>query len=215
MSSLADSRRPAEWLRNNEPLIAAKQSTLTVDLKANEGRLLRNGFYATTDPGTGAVAGRLKHTGMQVGTGGALKVTRELTWDQRTIAGASIQRVRESIALAVAGDPTKAAVTLKQRTWQEDAQGQPTYAEATVKTTPPVVALEEHGSGEEEPHETVENPDSQPEWTKNAREIIGHNQYDIATGAKTRQIDDVDTSLMEHVPDGWVTPAGAGNALPR
>ena len=109
MSSLADSRRPAEWLRNNERLIASKQSTLTVNLKTNGGRLLRNESYAITDPVTGAWAGRLKHTGMHVGTGGALEVTRELTWDQRTIGGASIQRARQIVALPVADDPAKAA----------------------------------------------------------------------------------------------------------
>ena len=46
-------------------------------------------------------------------------------------------------------------------------------------------------------------------WTMDARGFLTNMTYDIATGAMTQRIDDVNTALVS-APLGWTTPAGGG-----
>ena len=49
-------------------------------------------------------------------------------------------------------------------------------------------------------------------WQMDERGFIMRTKYDLATGAITQWIQDVDTSVQTDAPAGWTTPSGGGFA---
>jgi YD repeat-containing protein len=52
-----------------------------------------------------------------------------------------------------------------------------------------------------------------PVWLKDAGGFLHYTEYDLATGAVTKTITDVDTTRttdFQNLPAGWVTPSGGG-----
>ncbi len=73
----------------------------------------------------------------------------------------------------------------------------------------PIVPVSENGDGLQYEVITEYNTDGSPTWQKSALGYIAHWQY-RADGVLVRRIYDVNTSLGEGAPTGWVTLAGGG-----
>ena len=77
-------------------------------------------------------------------------------------------------------------------------------------TTLPLVSADQNGSGMAATRTERFDTNGRVIWTKDERGVISHFEYDAATGAPTRSIADVDTSLVDDEPAGWTTAAGFG-----
>lgn len=187
---------------------------LIVNLYYNAGLVHEWSFYSSTDPVTGKAAGFVETENVREGQYGTSATVKKWTYDSVTALGQTIHPVREEITFPVAGMPVAdASHTSYERTYRTDDAGAPTLQVLQLTTTPPVVDSEQHGTGDAEPFDQVMNDENRVEWERNARGFINYYAYDTSIGARTQMIQDVDTSLMSDVPDGWVTPEGGGRHL--
>jgi len=77
-------------------------------------------------------------------------------------------------------------------------------------TTLPVVAAAQNGSGQTATRREYFDEYGNLTWTMDERGFITRHKYDLATGAPTQTIEDVDTSQVTDEPTGWETPTGGG-----
>jgi len=77
-------------------------------------------------------------------------------------------------------------------------------------TTLPVVAAAQNGSGQTATRREYFDEYGNLTWTMDERGFITRYKYDVATGAVTQTIQDVDTSQVTDEPTGWETPTGGG-----
>ena len=77
-------------------------------------------------------------------------------------------------------------------------------------TTLPVISTEQNGSGEAVTRKAYFDTYGNLTWSMDERGFITRMEYDIPTGAVTRRVDDVDTSVESGAPSGWETPSGGG-----
>ena len=77
-------------------------------------------------------------------------------------------------------------------------------------TTLPVVSIGQNGSGVAATRTERLDAYGRVVWSKDERGAITHYEYDAPTGAITRMIEDVDTSLVDDEPAGWTTVTGFG-----
>ena len=74
----------------------------------------------------------------------------------------------------------------------------------------PAVGVDQNGNGISQVLRQVFDEAGRVTWAKSPRGYISHYQYDVATGAVIKQIEDVDTSVTSGAPEGWVTPPSGG-----
>ena len=84
-----------------------------------------------------------------------------------------------------------------------------TCAVQTRTTTLPVISTAQNGSGIANTTQEYFDQYGNLTWTMDERGFLTNMTYDIATGAMTQRIDDVNTALVS-APLGWTTPAGGG-----
>ena len=85
-----------------------------------------------------------------------------------------------------------------------------TLAVQSITTTWPVVSTAQNGSGVGDSTTQFFSLYGYPTWSKDERGFLVRDQFDVATGAQTQHIDDVNTALTTDQPPGWTTPAGGG-----
>ncbi len=86
----------------------------------------------------------------------------------------------------------------------------------TLTTSSPVVTAAQNGPGTADVTTTIYDTLGRPTWTQDGNGYIDYTQYDVATGAVTKTITDVnisDTGDFSDLPSGWTTPAGGGLEL--
>jgi len=113
----------------------------------------------------------------------------------------------------VAGaDREDAALTVYDRTYYfDETTFSNTYQLQTLTVTPPVIPEAQNGTNDAEPFDQYFDQLGRLVWERNARGFINHHEYDEATDAKTRMIQDVNSALFEECP--WTTPPGGGKNL--
>ncbi len=77
----------------------------------------------------------------------------------------------------------------------------------------PIATTAQNGSNTAAVSTIVYDLYDRPVWTKDADGFIRYTEYDMKTGAVTKNISDVNTTLtitFVGLPAGWITPAGAG-----
>ncbi len=196
----------------SEPATAA--DPLTVTLKSAAGLIRVNTHFAANDYPNGEVKGYLATSGVKIGSGGSLTVTRKVKYDTRTVNGISIHPVEEDFRYPVAGSSdANAAKTAYTRTWHTDAGSNPTFQIDQLTTTLPVIATTAHGTGLEEETDAVYDLEGFLIWERDPRGVITWRDYDPATGAVVRRIDDADPALLPDPPSGWVAPSFGGAHL--
>src|SRR5262249_14742513 len=75
------------------------------------------------------------------------------------------------------------------------------------------VTTGQNGPGTSDVEEITHDPYGRPIWTKDGAGFLGYTAYDAPTGAITKTITDVDTTLtgdFQNLPPLWSTPAGGG-----
>ena len=93
-----------------------------------------------------------------------------------------------------------------------------TYAPGTTQIvsqtiTLPVVTTAQNGPGTADVASRVYDTSGREIWSKDADGFLRYTQYDAATGAAVKMIQDVDTSRtsdFQNLPSGWATPSGGG-----
>ncbi len=85
-----------------------------------------------------------------------------------------------------------------------------TLAVQSITTTHPVVSTAQNGSGVADSTTQFFDRHGHPTWSKDERGFLVRDQFDVATGAQTQHIADVNTALTTDQPAGWTTPAGGG-----
>ncbi|MEJ7594318.1 MAG: hypothetical protein WKF77_22505 [Planctomycetaceae bacterium] len=85
-----------------------------------------------------------------------------------------------------------------------------TYQVKQKTTTLPVISTDQNGSGTAATRKEYFDEYGNQTWQMDERGFITRVKYDIATGAITQQIQDVDTSVETDAPAGWTTPSGGG-----
>ena len=77
-------------------------------------------------------------------------------------------------------------------------------------TTLPVVPTSQNGSGVADTRRDYFDSYGNLTWHMDERGFLTRTAYDVATGAMTQRIEDVDTTRVSDAPSGWSTPAGGG-----
>src|SRR5262249_34721703 len=85
----------------------------------------------------------------------------------------------------------------------------------SMTVTKPGISATQNGPGTSNPDTEVTFYDvyGRPIWFKDADGFIRYTEYDQATGAVSKTITDVNTSLtgdFMNLPTGWTTPTGGG-----
>ncbi|MFN5626819.1 MAG: RHS repeat-associated core domain-containing protein, partial [Planctomyces sp.] len=85
-----------------------------------------------------------------------------------------------------------------------------TYQVKQKTITLPVISTAQNGSGTAATRKEYFDEFGNLIWQMDERGFITRTKYDVATGAITQQIQDVDTSVETGAPSGWTTPSGGG-----
>lgn len=187
---------------------------LEVTLKTGEGLIDLTEYYATTNPSTGAVAGLVHRKGTQEGSAGDEVWRVKYEYIQHTAGGQTVNKLSVEYSYPVAGMPDEdAPQTSYEYTWHDDSEDNPTLQVAERIRTLPVVSEEENGTDETQQDSVIFDSFGRVVWEMNARGVISHRSYVTATGALLQRIQDVDTSRMSDVPEGWETLPGFGQHL--
>lgn len=171
-------------------------------LKSNDGLIRLTEYYAST--GSGGAKGYLKNRKLQQGQSGTPVLLSETEYTAHSAGGITIYPVAKETSYTN-DNGTGAVVTEYART----------YHSGTVQidqktTTLPVIPTAQNGSGTANSFVEVYDIDGYLTWRKDERGFITRFKYDIATGAMTQRIDDVDTAQVTDEPSGWTTPTGGG-----
>jgi hypothetical protein len=105
-------------------------------------------------------------------------------------------------------DGTGAETTSYSYTWFTN-----TVQMQSMTTTKPVISASQNGPGAADTETQYFDQYNRPTWHKDGDGFINYIEYDQATGAVSKTITDVNTSLTSdfmNLPAGWVTPTGGG-----
>jgi RHS repeat-associated protein len=173
--------------------------------------LIGNITYGTSTTATsstaGDVAGYYKSTSIQRGETGTAIPQRTEQYFSRT--GGSIT----VYALA-----TETAYRNTDGTGSETTSYSYTWVSGTVKAdsftvTLPTISSGQNGPGTADTTTTYFDAFGRPTWSKDGDGFLTYREYDAATGAVTKFIQDVDTTQtgdFSGLPSGWSTPSGGG-----
>jgi len=182
----------------------AGSDELQVTLASDEGLIRVYDYYATTDLGSGAVAGYKQFEKIRRGSAGTEIKLAEYRYTQRTVGGVAIHPLATRIVFRNE-DGTGAIETGFGYTWHPD-----TFQAAQRTTTLPAVPVEQNGPGASATRVEVFDLRGNLTWLCDERGFLTRHAYDAATGARTQTIADVDTTRVADAPEGWTTPSGGG-----
>lgn len=169
--------------------------------------LISTSVYATATTATtssaGDVEGWLKETFIQQGTGGSTIKQSSQTYIQSP--GGTYVPAASTVYRNY--DGTGAQTTTTSYTWQ-GSTAQP----ASITTTLPTVTTAQNGSNSATSATTVFDSFGRPIWSMDADGFLAYTEYDDATGAVVKTIQDVNSSGsgFSNKPTGWTTPSGGG-----
>ncbi len=167
-------------------------------------------YPATTTAMTataGDVAGYLKEADIKQGETGTAIPQESIAYFLHTAGGNSIFPVASDTVYRN-DNGTGSQSTLFAYTYVSS-----TNSIASITATLPTVTTAQDGSGIANSLTTVYDTYGRPVWSKDQAGFITYTQYDTATGAVIKTINDVDTtqtSTFANLPSGWSTPSGGG-----
>lgn len=174
------------------------------------GLIETTAYYASTtatDSTAGGVAGYVQSTSVQRGETGTAVKQQQQDYLRRTAADSTIY-VPASSTVYRNADGTGAQTTSYAYTWQGT-----TAQRESMQVSLPVVSAAQNGPGTADVSTTFYDAFGRPIWTKDADGFLTYMAYDVATGAVTTMIQDVDTTQtgdFANLPSGWTTPPGGG-----
>jgi hypothetical protein len=160
-----------------------------------------------TESSAGEVAGQLKQISLRRGEWGVAIPQQEISYIRRTV-GETALFFPAAVTVYRHEDGRGAQTTHFSYTWQGE-----TAQVASLTTTLPTVSSEQNGPGTAVTLTTVFDTLGRPIWSRDGEGFLSYVEYDPATGAVIRTIEDVDTSqasTFTNLPSGWVTPSGGG-----
>ncbi len=169
----------------------------------NAGLIERTG-YVTTGTGAGYFRELTLHRG-ESDTLGVKQRTVSYTSHTDTVHGVTVVLpLTDTLYKSATGGGAEPVTT----TFGYDIPSNSTQPECK-STTYPIVGTGQNGSGGSESSLTYFNAFGHGDWTKDADGYIHYREYDSATGAMMKMIDDVDTTQVPDEPVGWVSLPGA------
>ncbi|MGL5097641.1 MAG: RHS repeat-associated core domain-containing protein, partial [Planctomycetia bacterium] len=181
------------------------QENLAVQLRTSDGLLREYEYY---HPVVGTRTGRLKSESVRRGVGGVPSKLRDYEYGSSSL---STNRRVEPTSLMVEyrnDDGGGALQTIYEYTYHPDS-----LRVQEKKTYRPQVLEAENGNGISYVRREAYDVFGNLTWAMNERGVITAFKYNVVTGATTRRIDDVDTSLVSGAPSGWATVFGFGRHL--
>ena len=182
----------------------SESSAGLVTLNPSSGLIKLYSYYTST--GSGAAAGYLQYEQVQEGGSGTPVKVHEYTYTSRTVGSATIYPIWKEICYPSATDQTLELLCMVYTyTWQTGS-----LIPAIRTTTYPAVGTDQNGSGSSDARQDAYDGYGNVTWQMDERGFITNRTFDLATGAVTELIQDVNTSLVSGAPSGWTTPAGGG-----
>jgi len=169
-------------------------------------------YYATTNLGTGAVAGYLQDVKIQKGSSGTPSLQRTVTYTSHNIpnsivpGGSTTTFPRLTNTIYTNTDGTGPLTTQFGYTWGGQGSGQ---VPVVFSITYPTVSTANNGSGAPTTVSSFYDSNGRITWIRDEETYLTNLSYDSVSGALTQEITDVNTSTLP-APQGWVTPAGGG-----
>jgi RHS repeat-associated protein len=160
-----------------------------------------------TEDTPGGVAGFFQSESIQHGEFGTPVPQNTTTYFVHGGGGATVVPTADDTVYRY-DDGTGAETTSHAYTWFANS----TRLESETDTLP-VIAAAQNGPGTPDVQTTFFDRNGHPIWRKDADGFLTYMSYDLATGALTRMIRDVDTTQTADftgLPSGWTTPAGGG-----
>jgi hypothetical protein len=186
------------------------QASLGVTLNASSGLISTIDYYTSTTAGettAGGVTGYQQDTKIQQGSGGTAIQLDGTQYFQHTAGGATVDPVATSTRYRNS-DGTGGETTSYSYTWFTGTTQMQSEA-----VSAPTISSTQNGPGSADTTTTYFDTYARPIWTKDPDGFLSYVQYDPATGAVVKTIDDVDTtktSDFSNLPTGWTTPTGGG-----
>ncbi len=155
----------------------------------------------------GDAAGYLKAAAIRRGETGTAVPQEALAYIQNTAGGVDFFNLASDTVYRN-DDGTGGQITTYAYTYVSG-----TNQVASATTTLPAVTTAQNGSNAATAVAVVYDSYGRPVWTKDAGGFLTYAEYDTATGAAVKTIEDVDTTqtgTFAGLPSGWATPTGGG-----
>ncbi len=185
-------------------------------LRDDQGLIELYTYYSTTtatDTSAGGVAGylwrtKIKHGELDGGNilGGGTVVDR-YQYFARTNGSATIYPVANYVTYRNTNTTSGAETTSFAYTWFSG-----TTRAQSIAVTLPTATTAQNGPNSGDTTTTVYDTYGRAIWTKDAEGYINYVEYDTGTGAVTKFIQDVNTSLtgtFSGLPSGWTSPSSS------
>ncbi len=179
-------------------------------LRDNAGLIEVTNYYASTtatETTPGGAAGYFQDRRLKQGETNPAILQESAQYFAHTGGGATVYPVASSTVYRNT-DGTGAQTTSYSYTWlASSAQMQ------SMTVSLPVISSAQNGPGTADVQTIFVDTYSREIWRKDGEGFLHYTAYDPGTGAITKTITDVNTSLsadFTNLPAGWTTPAGGG-----
>jgi YD repeat-containing protein len=169
-----------------------------------------SGLITIYDYGTSGAPGYLQDIKIKQNGSSSAILQESFLYDTHTVSGATVHPLSsDTVYRDTAGggaETTSYSYTYFSSLLQIQSM---TVTKATISSA-------ENGPGTADTSVTFYDPYGEPIWTKDGDGFLNYTAYDIATGAVTKTISDVDTGFtasFSNLPSGWTTPSGGGLQL--
>ncbi len=166
-------------------------------------------YYSTNAMGStpGSAAGYLQGTSLRRGEFGTPVPQSQIDYIANE-GGESTQYEQSSVIVYRNSDGTGGIASTTEYEWDSE-----TGALLSVTASDPVIGTGQNGSGTANAVTVVFDALGRATWSKDAAGFLTYTEYDAATGAVVKVIEDVDvaeTGDFVGLPSGWTTPTGGG-----
>jgi RHS repeat-associated protein len=176
-------------------------------LRDSDGLITVYNYAASTTATTstaGDATGYLKQVEITHGETGTAIPQETLSYIKRTAGGVDFF-FTASDTVYRNDNGTGVQTTGYAYTWQGS-----TARPESITVTLPTVTTAQNGPNSATSAITVYDAYGRPVWSKDQAGFITYVEFDTPTGAVTKTITDVDTTLVTGEPSGWSTPSGGG-----
>ncbi len=192
-------------------LLRAESSAVASYSESSPGLVTLHGFaglihtfeYYDETPGAGGAPFQLKTEGVQKGILGTITKIRSLEYVSQTVGDDTIYYLAsETKYQSSDSGGSQPAVTSYSYLWFTS-----TFQVSQVTETLPTISTTQNGSGTANTNVQIFDSYGRPIWYKDENGSILYTEFDLATGALKKRIEDLNTT-MESAPDGWISTAG-------
>jgi RHS repeat-associated protein len=181
-------------------------------LNDSSGFITLADYYTTTSSMDGSVAGYQEDVQIEQGDQGTPIPQETWTYTQQTVGSVTVSPLASDTVYRNTGG-TGGETTTYTYSWFTD-----TVQIESEETSLPVISTDDNGSGSADTSTTFFDTNGNPIWTKDGDGFLTYRAFDVATGAMTKQIVDVNTGSsytgdFTDLPSGWSTPSGGGRHL--